>query len=117
MEVDNIISYINLAGMLIAPVGFFFWVKFKIGQTEEQLVELKQLHKEDCNDIRHAFREDLLSVKHGKTALKKDLQDKLKEYKEDQKEINDGLRKDIIQLRNDISASKSEILTAISNIK
>jgi hypothetical protein len=117
MEIDNIISYINLAGMLIAPVGFFFWVKFKIGQTDEQLTELKQQHKEDCNDIRKTFKEELLSVKHGKTALKRDLQDKLKEYKEDQKEINDGLRKDIIQLRNDISASKSEILTAISNIK
>ena len=57
MEVDNIISYINLAGMLIAPVGFFFWVKFKIGQTDEQLHELKEKHREDCADIRQTFKE------------------------------------------------------------
>jgi len=106
MEVDNIISYVNLAGMLIAPVGFFFWVKFKIGQTDETLLELKM-----------NLKEELLTIKHGKTAMKKELEGRIKEYKADQKEVNDGLKSDIAQLRADINTSKSEILSAISNIK
>ncbi len=98
-DVDSIISYVNLAGMLIAPVGFFFWVKFKIGQSDETLAELKQ-----------SFREEVIQIKHGKTAMKKELEGRIKEYKQDQKEINEGLRQDMKDM-------KREILDAINNIK
>lgn len=117
MQAGEAITYIQLAGLLITPVGFFFWVKFKIGQTDEKLAELKAQHKEDCNDIRATLEKEVLSIKHGKTALKKELQDKLKEYKLDQKDINDGLKAEISQLRNDVNTSKEQILIAISNIK
>ena len=105
MELDNIISYINLAGMLIAPVGFFFWVKFKIGQTDEALVELKL-----------SIKEENIQIKASKNAMKRELEARLKEYKEDQAGINAELKTLIEGLRGDINTTKSEVLAAINNL-
>lgn len=106
MDLDGVISYINLAGMFIAPVGFFFWVKFKIGQTDEALTELKL-----------NIKEEHIQIKASKNAMKKELEGRLKEYKEDQAGINAELKASIEGLRGDISTTKTEILNAISNLK
>ena len=106
MSVDAAISYINLAGILIAPIGFFFWVKFKIGQTDGSFLEMKMNHKEE-----------IIRIKASKHAMKKELESRLKEYKDDQKEINGGLKQDIEGLRSEISSMKTEVLQAINNLK
>ena len=106
MEAGEAISYIQLAGLLITPIGFFFWVKFKIGQTDETLTELK-----------HTLKEDIIQLRASKNGIKRDLESRIKEYKEDQSKVNIELKAEITSLRQDISTSKTEILTAISNIK
>jgi len=106
MTFDAIISYVNLAGMLIAPIGFFFWVKFKVGQNSDAI-----------NEIRLSHKEEIIQIKASKHAMKEDLESRLKEYKQDQKEVNEGLRSEVVSLRTDISSLKTELLTAINNIK
>lgn len=102
--INEALQYLQLGSIVVSVVGGYFYIKFKLKDLENQLFEMKAAHKEE-----------LISVKASKTAMKNELEkrfdERLEALRERHKDATDAFTKRLDSIESGINEIRNYLIT------